>query len=160
MSRETRVSIVALAAVIGIILALTVGTASAKDRVAPIDATNAVARRMAIMTPEVLQPVKIVKRETSLTTGQSVTTYSDGWVLTITPGETHVPVADTFLGYPLSPLSHDCIGDYDRSQNAIVARAQAYNLQMARINAMNRARSSGNRGSAPRTRLNLNYRLN
>jgi hypothetical protein len=89
---------------------------------------------------------KIVRRETGLTSGISVTTYADGHVLTITPGAASTPDMDTFWGEPIARITPNSVGQYEQSQNAILDRARAYNESVARINAMNRARSSGRNG--------------
>lgn len=150
MARESKVALLALVALVtSLLVAPAVGA----------EPTSATARRMAIMTPDIIRDSKIVKRETNLTTGKSITTYTDGWVLTVTPGEASVPYVETFLGVPLTPIPWNCIGDYDSSQNAIVARAQAYNLQMARINATRSSNGNGRSGRGARIGPTTNTRV-
>jgi hypothetical protein len=106
---------------------------------------------------------KIVRRETNVTTGKSITTYTDGHVLTITPGTPSTPVVETFAGYPISPIVGNSVGDYDYSQGVILNRIIAHQRHIDSINAANyraQLRSNGSSRGSGRTRLNLNYNLN
>lgn len=98
--------------------------------------------------------VKIVKRETGLTSGISVTTYADGHVLTITPGVATTPdIGDTFWGVPIATIERDSVGAYEQSQNAILDKARVYNERVMRHNEImsrNNSRNNGYAGHAGR----------
>jgi hypothetical protein len=109
------------------------------------------------------KPAAIVKVDTNIETGATVTTYATGHTVTITPGPVGLVEYDEFFGVKFPKDHITCIGDYEKSQNAILDKARAYNAAVMHNNAIIRAAqiradAQNNRQQRGGTRINIRNR--